>query len=86
MSATMGQYPQAADSPLMNGRRRWYCCWSSLCRRRDGHTDRVLAWSFGTFVPSGSFWDFGLGKLAERWEAGRDLSVVGRTFAELESR
>jgi hypothetical protein len=37
-------------------------------------------------VPGGSFWDFGRGKLAERWEARRELSVVGRTFAELQSR
>jgi hypothetical protein len=62
--------------------------WLRLASRFAGvvEADTVLVWSFGTFVPGSSFWDFGRGRLAERWEASRELSVVGHTFAELQSQ
>jgi hypothetical protein len=72
------------------GQRHWEqdAAWLRLSSGFAGvvEADTVLVWSFGTFVPGGSFWDFGRGKLAERWEARRELSVVGRTFAEVQSR
>jgi hypothetical protein len=43
----------------------------------------VLVWSFCTFVPGGSFWDFGNGNLQRKWGEGRRLSLVGETFRNL---
>lgn len=72
------------------GQRNWEqdAAWLRLASRFAGvvQADTVLAWSFCTFVSGGSFWDFGRGKLAERRQAHSELSVVGRTFAELQSR
>lgn len=71
------------------GQRDWDqdAAWLRLTSRFAGvvQADTVLVWSFGTFVPGGSYWDFGRGELAERWKVHRELSVVGRTFAELQS-
>lgn len=47
--------------------------------------EAVLVWTFGTFVPGGSFWDFGNGNLAERWRQNPGLSTVGKAFREAAS-
>lgn len=47
--------------------------------------EAVLVWTFGTFVPGGSFWDFGKGGLHSRWGDGQQLSIVGQEFADLAS-
>jgi len=69
------------------GDRRWDqdAAWlhlaASFAQRTEAET--VLVWSFGTFIPGGSFWDFGRGRLDWRWRDTGELSLVGRTFAEL---
>jgi hypothetical protein len=45
--------------------------------------EAVLVWSFCTFVPGGSFWDFGSGRLQQKWGDGSRLSLVGQTFKTL---
>ncbi|MBI4862790.1 MAG: hypothetical protein HY815_21385 [Candidatus Riflebacteria bacterium] len=45
--------------------------------------EAVLVWTFGTFVPGGSFWDVGSGRLGRRWQAAPHPSLIGRTFSEL---
>jgi hypothetical protein len=72
------------------GKRRWDqdAAWlrvaADFARRTDA--EAVLVWTFGTFIPGGSFWDFGSGRLQRRWEENRQLSPVGETFAELAGR
>ena len=70
------------------GDRRWDqdAAWLWLARdfARTIDAETVLVWTFGAFVPGGSFWDFVRGSLHERWEAGGgELSIVGRAFADL---
>ena len=70
------------------GDRRWDqdAAWLRMARdfARTTDAETVLVWTFGTFVPGGSFWDFIRGNLHDRWEAsGGNLSVVGQAFAEL---
>jgi hypothetical protein len=68
------------------GDRRWDqdAAWLRLTKDYAQATDAetVLVWTFGTFVPGGSFLDFGKGKLRTRWGDGQELSLVGQTFAE----
>ena len=46
--------------------------------------EAVLVWTFGTFVGGGNFYDYGKGRLHERWESTGTLSTVGRGFADLQ--
>ena len=68
----------------LNGARRWDqdAAWLKVSRdfARAVDAETVLVWTFGTFVPGGSFWDFGRGKLRQKWGAGGRLSVVGEAF------
>ncbi len=61
----------------------WVRLSSDFARVTDAEV--VLVWTFGSFVPGGSFWDFGKGRLAERWRANRELSPVGRALAEVQT-
>lgn len=45
--------------------------------------ETVLVWTFGTFVPGGSFLDIGSGRLNARWESAGRLSEVGLAFKKL---
>jgi hypothetical protein len=48
--------------------------------------ETVLVWSFGAFVPGGSFYKIIKGTLHERWGDGEHLSTVGQAFAGLQDR
>ena len=66
--------------------RRWDLD-AAWIRVTDGFAQRVgaetvLVWTFGTFVPGGSFWDFGNGRLASRWDRHPQLSIVGEAFRQ----
>jgi hypothetical protein len=69
------------------GDRRWDLdvAWLRLSDDFARHVgaETVLAWTFGTFVPEGSFWDFGSGRLSRRWDAGKRLSTVGEAFQQV---
>jgi len=71
----------------LNGARRWEqdAEWLKVAAdfARVTDADAVLVWSFCTFVPGGSFWDFGSGRLRKKWADGTQLSLVGQTFLEL---
>lgn len=56
----------------------WFKVSDNFAQRVGAET--VLAWTFGTFVPEGSFWDFGSGRLAARWNATKRISLVGDAF------
>ncbi len=47
--------------------------------------EAVLVWTFGSFVPEGSYYDFIRGRLHQHWEPGAELSAIGRGFAELQA-
>jgi hypothetical protein len=69
------------------GDRRWDLD-ADWIRVTDGfarHTraEAVLVWTFGAFVPGGSFWDFGKGRLHERWAGTQRLSPVGEAFQQV---
>ena len=71
----------------LNGARRWEqdAEWLRVTAdfARVTDADAVLVWSFCTFVPGGSFWDFGSGRLRRKWGDGAHLSLVGQTFLDL---
>jgi hypothetical protein len=71
------------------GNRRWDQDVAWLHVTRDFapvvRAEAVLVWTFGAFVPEGSFFDYMRGRLHRKWEAGGRLSVVGRGFADLQS-
>jgi hypothetical protein len=73
----------------MNGNRRWDqdAEWLRvvLDYARVVDAEAALVWTFGSFVPNGSFWDFGNGRLQAKWGNGSRLSIVGQTFRELAS-
>lgn len=46
------------------------------------NAEAVLVWTFGSFAPGGSFWDFvRSGRFKERWGSGDRLSEVGEEFS-----
>ncbi len=71
----------------LNGNRRWDqdAEWLRVLPdfARVVRADTVMVWSFCTFVPGSSFWDFGGGRLSRLWQGGERLSLVGQTFADI---
>jgi len=71
----------------MNSARRWDhdAKWIEVSRdfAQVVDADAVLVWTFCSFVPEGSFWDFGSGRLKKKWANGGGLSLVGRTFQQI---
>ena len=48
--------------------------------------EAVLVWTFGAFVPQGSFYHVVNGTLHEHWQGDERLSPVGQAFADLQRR
>ena len=71
----------------LNGARPWDqdAAWLRVTRdfARAARAQTVLVWSFCTFVPGCSFWDFGSGRVAKSWSETGGLSLVGSTFRTL---
>lgn len=50
---------------------------------RRAQAEAVLVWTFGTFVTGGSFWDFGSGRLGERWAQSKQIPAVADAFRQV---
>lgn len=60
---------------------RWLRIADAFAARNRAET--VLVWAFGTFIEGGSFYEFfRSGHMSHRWQ-NKELSLVGRTFADL---